>query len=122
MLYALKTAPGENEAKLEGDHVTEARMDYNPLNGKPEVAMAMDVIGTRVWRKMTGDNTGRYVAVVLDDKVYSAPLVNGEIPNGNTSISGNFTVEQATDLANILKSGKLPAPARICLLYTSRCV
>lgn len=113
MLYALKTAPGDQEAKLEGDHVTEARMDYNPMNGKPEVAMSMDVIGTRIWRKMTGDNTGRYVAVVLDDKVYSAPLVNGEIPNGNTSISGNFTVEQATDLANILKSGKLPAPARI---------
>jgi SecD/SecF fusion protein len=83
------------------------------MNGKPEVAMSMDVMGTRIWKKMTGDNTGRYVAVVLDDKVYSAPLVNGEIPNGNTSISGNFTVEQATDLANILKSGKLPAPARI---------
>ncbi len=113
MLYALKTAPGDQEAKLEGDHVTDARMDYNPMNGKPEVAMSMDVMGTRIWKKMTGDNTGRYVAVVLDDKVYSAPLVNGEIPNGNTSISGNFTVEQATDLANILKSGKLPAPARI---------
>ncbi len=114
MLYAIKTVPGgENEAKLEGDHVTDARMDYNPLNGKPEVAMSMDVTGARIWKKMTGENAGRYVAVVLDDKVYSAPLVNGEIPNGNTSISGNFTVEDATDLANILKSGKLPAPARI---------
>ncbi|MBL7682619.1 MAG: protein translocase subunit SecDF [Flavipsychrobacter sp.] len=112
-LYALKTAPGDNEAKLEGDHVTDARMDYNPLTGKPEVGMNMDVTGARIWKKMTGDNTGKYVAVVLDDKVYSAPLVNGEIPNGSTSISGNFTVEQATDLANILKSGKLPAPARI---------
>lgn len=75
--------------------------------------MSMDVTGARIWKKMTGDNTGKYVAVVLDDKVYSAPLVNGEIPNGNTSISGNFTVEESTDLANILKSGKLPAPARI---------
>lgn len=113
-LYALKTAPGgESEAKLEGDHVTEARMDYNPLNGKPEVAMNMDITGARIWKKMTGENTGKYVAVVLDDKVYSAPLVNGEIPNGSTSISGNFSVEQATDLANILKSGKLPAPAHI---------
>jgi len=112
-LYALKTAPGTGGAKLEGDHVTEARMDYDPLTGKPQVAMNMDVTGARIWKKMTGENAGRYVAVVLDDKVYSAPLVNGEIPNGNTSISGNFTVEEATDLANILKSGKLPAPARI---------
>lgn len=111
-LHAIKTAPGGG-SKLEGDHVTDARMDYNPLTGKPEVSMSMDVTGARIWKKMTGDNTGRYVAVVLDDKVYSAPLVNGEIPNGNTSISGNFTPEDATDLANILKSGKLPAPARI---------
>ncbi|WP_276132264.1 protein translocase subunit SecDF [Polluticoccus soli] len=112
LLYALRTAPGGG-AKLEGDRVTDARMDYNPLTGKPEVSMSMDVAGARSWKKMTGENTGRFVAVVLDDKVYSAPLVNGEIPNGNTSISGNFTVEDATDLANILKSGKLPAPARI---------
>lgn len=112
-LYALKTVPGSAESKLEGDRVTEARMDYNPLTGKPEVVMAMDNIGSRAWAKMTKENTGRYVAVVLDDKVYSAPLVNGEISGGNTSISGSFTVEEATDLANILKSGKLPAPARI---------
>ena len=112
-LYALKTAPGTGGAKLEGDRVTDARMDYDPLTGKPAVSMNMDVAGARTWKKMTGENTGRYVAVVLDDKVYSAPLVNGEIPNGSTSISGNFTVEEATDLANILKSGKLPAPARI---------
>lgn len=112
-MYALKTVPGANESKLEGDRVTEARMDYNPLTGKPEVVMSMDNIGSRVWKKMTGDNVGRFVAVVLDDKVYSAPLVNGEISGGNTSISGSFSVEEATDLANILKSGKLPAPARI---------
>ncbi len=111
-LYALKTAPNGG-AKLEGDHVTEARMDYSPFDGKPEVSMAMDVAGSRLWKKMTGDNVGKYVAVVLDDKVYSAPLVNGEIAGGNTSISGSFTVEEATDLANILKSGKLPAPAHI---------
>ena len=113
-LYAIRTVPGStDEAKLEGDHVTDARMDYNPLSGKPEVSMSMDVTGSKIWKKMTGDNVGKYVAVVLDDKVYSAPIVNGEIPSGNTSISGNFTVEDATDLANILKSGKLPAPARI---------
>lgn len=112
-LYALKTVSGLNESKLEGDRVTDARMDYNPLSGKPEVIMAMDVVGSRAWAKMTRDNKGRFVAVVLDDKVYSAPRVEGEITGGNTSISGNFTVEDATDLANILKSGKLPAPARI---------
>lgn len=113
IMYAIKTVPGSDEAKLEGDRVTDARMDYNPLNGKPEVTMSMDVTGARIWKKMTGENVGKYVAVVLDDKVYSAPIVNGEIPNGNTSIAGNFSVEEATDLANILKSGKLPAPARI---------
>ncbi|MBS1773265.1 MAG: protein translocase subunit SecDF [Bacteroidetes bacterium] len=112
-LYAVRTAPGDNESKLEGDHITEARMDYSPLTGEPEVGMDMDVTGARIWKKMTGDNVGKYVAVVLDDKVYSAPQVNGEIPNGRTSISGHFTAESASDLANILKSGKLPAPAHI---------
>ena len=112
-IYAIKTAQGGDEAKLEGDRVTEARMDYNPLSGQPEVSMEMDAIGARIWKKMTGENKGRYVAVVLDDKVYSSPIVNDEIGGGRTSISGGFTAEEATDLANILKSGKLPAPARI---------
>lgn len=112
-IYALKTMPGSKDAKLEGDHVTEARMDINPLNGEPEVVMDMDVSGSKLWRKMTGDNVGKFVAVVLDDKVYSAPRVQGEIAGGNTSISGSFSIQEATDLANILKSGKLPAPARI---------
>ncbi|MBS1585822.1 MAG: protein translocase subunit SecDF [Bacteroidetes bacterium] len=112
-LYAIKTVPGETESKLEGDHVTDARMDYNPLSGQPEVTMRMDLTGARAWKKMTGENVGRYVAVVLDDRVYSCPVVNGEIPNGNTSIAGHFTAEEANDLANILKSGKLPAPAHI---------
>lgn len=111
-LYALKTAPGGG-SRLEGNHVTDARMDYNQLNGEPEVTMQMDYSGAQIWKKMTGDNVGNYVAVVLDERVYSSPIVNGEIPNGSTSISGSFTVEEATDLSNILKSGKLPAPARI---------
>lgn len=111
-MYAIKTASG-GDAKLEGDRVTDARMDYNPITGQPEVSMEMDVLGGRIWKKMTGDNVGRYVAVVLDDRVYSSPIVNGEIAGGRTSISGSFTTEEATDLANILKSGKLPAPARI---------
>lgn len=113
ILYALKTAPGAAESKLEGDHVTQARMDYSPTTGQPEVTMQMDKTGARIWAKMTEENIGKFVAVVLDDKVYSAPRVNGAIPNGNTSIEGGFTVEEATDLANILKSGKLDAPARI---------
>jgi SecD/SecF fusion protein len=112
-VYAIKTAQGSEEAKLEGDRVTEARMDYNPLTGQPEVSMEMDATGARIWKKMTGDNKGRFVAVVLDDKVYSSPRVNDEIAGGRTSISGGFTAEEATDLANILKSGKLPAPAHI---------
>lgn len=112
-LYAIKTATGAEESKLEGDRVVQARMDYNPVDGKPEVSMEMDATGARIWKKMTGDNKGRFVAVVLDDKVYSSPRVNEEIGGGRTSISGGFSVEDATDLANILKSGKLPAPARI---------
>lgn len=112
-LYAIKTAPGMTDAKLEGDHVTDARMDYDPLSGQPQVSMNMDVVGARIWKKMTGDNKGKYVAIVLDDKVYSCPIVNDEIGGGRTSISGHFSAEEATDLANILKSGKLPAPARI---------
>jgi SecD/SecF fusion protein len=113
LLYALKTVPGSADAKLEGDHITEARMDYDPLSGKPGVSMQMDMTGSRIWKKMTGDNINKFVGVVLDDKVYSAPVVQGEIPNGNTAINGNFSVEDASDLANILKSGKLPAPAHI---------
>jgi len=112
-LYAIRTVPGMTDAKLEGDHVTEARMDYDPLTGQPEVSMNMDVAGARSWKKMTGDNVGKFVAIVLDDKVYSCPRVNGEIGGGRTSISGHFSAEEATDLANILKSGKLPAPAHI---------
>ncbi len=112
-LYAIKPAPGMADAKLEGDRVTDARMDYDPLTGQPQVSMNMDVAGARLWKKMTGDNKGKYIAIVLDDKVYSCPVVNDEIGGGRTSISGHFTAEEATDLANILKSGKLPAPARI---------
>lgn len=112
-LYAIKTALGGNEAKLEGDRVVQAKMDFNPLTGQPEVSMEMDAVGARIWKKMTGDNKGRYVAVVLDDKVYSSPIVNDEISGGRTSISGGFSTEEADDLANILQTGKLPAPARI---------
>lgn len=112
-LYAIKTVQGTGDAKLEGNHVTDARMDYSPDNGQPEVSMNMDPTGANIWKRMTGENVNKFVAVVLDDKVYSAPRVMGEIPNGRTSINGHFSAEEATDLSNILKSGKLPAPAHI---------
>lgn len=112
-LYAIKTVQGSGDAKLEGNHVTDARMDYSPDNGQPEVSMSMDPTGSNIWKRMTGENVNKFVAVVLDDKVYSAPRVMGEIAGGRTSINGHFTAEEATDLANILKSGKLPAPAHI---------
>jgi len=111
-VYALKMPPG-GIARLEGDHITNARADYSPLNGQPDVNMDMDITGARIWKDMTGKNVGGYVAVVLDDRVYSAPRVENEIGSGTTEISGSFTAEQAQDLANILKSGKLPAPAHI---------
>ncbi len=111
-LYALKVPPGGN-ARLEGEHITMARADYNPMNGQPDVNMDMDITGARIWKDMTGKNVGRYVAVVLDDRVYSCPRVDNEIAAGSTEIFGSFTAEEAQDLANILKSGKLPAPAHI---------
>lgn len=113
VVYALKTEPGSKESKLEGEHVTKASMEFNPMTGDPEVTMDFDNSGKRIWAKMTEQNTGKFVAVVMDSKVYSAPRVNGPIPNGRTSISGGFSIEEAKDLANILKSGKLDAPARI---------
>lgn len=111
-LYALKMPPGGN-ARLEGDHITGAHADFSPLTGQPDVNMEMDITGARIWKDMTAKSVGGYVAVVLDDRVYSCPRVENEIATGNTEISGSFTAEQASDLANILKSGKLPAPAHI---------
>ena len=112
VLYAVKTAPG-GDAKLEGDHISDARMDYDQTSGEPEVMMSMDPVGSDIWAKMTLANAGKYLAVVLDDRVYSAPFNREQITGGRTSISGHFTAEGATDLASILKIGKLPAPAHI---------
>jgi SecD/SecF fusion protein len=111
-LYAVKTLPGSDKAKLEGDGVEDSRADYDD-RGRPAIKMQMTPSGSRVWAKLTGDNVGKPIAIVLDDVVYSAPFVNGAIEGGNSEISGNFTVEEAQDLANILKSGKLDAPAKI---------
>lgn len=111
-LYAIKVPPG-GDARLEGDHITNARADYSSMSGQPNVTMEMDITGSRIWKDMTGRNVGKFVAVVLDDKVYSCPRVDNEIASGSTEISGSFSTEEAEDLSNILKSGKLPAPAHI---------
>ncbi len=110
-VYALKTVDGRN-AKLEGDHIADAGQDFDE-RGRVAIKMSMDNIGTRVWAKMTEDNVGKGIAIVLDDFVYSAPNVNGPIPNGNSQITGSFEVKEAQDMSDMLKSGKLPAPAKI---------
>ena len=111
-LVALK-ANRDNKCSLGGEVVTEARQDYDQ-NGRVEVTINMNTEGAKAWKRLTGDNIGRQVAIVLDNYVYSYPVVNDEIPNGTSKISGgDMTVEEAQDLANILKAGKLPAPARI---------
>ena len=111
-LYAIKTIPGTDKAQLEGDAVTEASQQFNQM-GKPSVNIKMNPAAARIWAKMTEKNVGRSVAISLDNIVYSAPNVNGPIPGGDTEISGSFTVEEATDLAGVLTSGKLDAPAKI---------
>ncbi|MHA8090528.1 protein translocase subunit SecDF [Aquirufa antheringensis] len=110
-LEALKKAEGQS-APLEGDVITDAAQDFDQA-GRAEVTMAMNGTGARIWKNLTGANIGRRIAIVLDGYVYSAPVINGEIPGGRSSISGSFTVEEAKDLANVLKAGKLPAPTRI---------
>ncbi|MDF7813270.1 protein translocase subunit SecDF [Hymenobacter sp. YC55] len=110
-LNAIRKTPG-TEAPLGGEVVADARQDYDQ-GGRPEVSMAMNPSGAKRWQKMTGANIGRQVGIVLDDYVYSDPVVQSEIAGGNTSISGNFSIEEAQDLSNVLKAGKLPAPTRI---------
>jgi SecD/SecF fusion protein len=111
-LYAIKLNKGSDQAPLEGDVVTDARQTLDQTS-RPAVSMQMNAEGARKWRKLTSESVGRRIAVVLDDYVYTAPVVNGEIPNGQSEISGNFTLLEAQDLANILKSGSLPAPTQI---------
>lgn len=113
ILYAIKKRAGSDEPRLGGEHVTDTRQDYDQITGQPDVQMSMDPVGSRIWEKMTGENVGRPIAIVLDDIVYSAPAPSEKIAGGNSNITGSFTVEEAQDLANILKTGKLPAPANI---------
>lgn len=111
-VYGLKTIEGTDKAKLEGDAVQQASQDYDD-RGRPAIKMAMTKQGERIWGEFTTNNVGRAIAIVLDNVVYSAPNVINPITTGNTEISGSFTIEEAQDLANILQSGKLPAPAKI---------
>ena len=111
-LYAIRIATRDGSAILDGSVITDARQDFSNTGGN-EISMTMNNEGAREWKRITGENVGKCVAIVLDDLVYSAPVVNGEIAGGRSSITGDFTLEEAKDLANILKSGKLPAPAVI---------
>ncbi|PTL33843.1 protein translocase subunit SecDF [Prevotella sp. oral taxon 376] len=112
-LHAIKVTSSTGRPPLEGDVVTDASDEFNQLSGFPEVSMTMNSEGARRWAALTKANVGKAIAIVLDDAVYSAPRVNGEIDGGRSSISGNFTIEDTKDLANTLKSGRMPAPARI---------
>jgi len=109
-LYFIKKANGQ--AAMEGDVIVDANHDYDE-RGKPEVTMRMNGEGARKWRTLTAKSIGRPVAIIIDNLVYTAPTVQGEIPNGNSSITGNFTVEETKDMSNVLKAGKLPAPTSI---------
>ena len=111
-LYAIKITTRDGAALLDGSCISDARQDFS-TNGKSEVSMTMNSAGAREWKRITGENVGKCIAIVLDDLVYSAPTVNGEIAGGRSSITGDFSLDEAKDLANILKSGKLPAPANI---------
>ena len=114
-LVAIKASSRDGKAPLDGSVVTDARVDYDSRRGAgtPGVSMTMNAEGANTWARITKDNIGRQVAIVLDGTVYSYPTVQTEITGGSSSITGNFSVEEATDLTNVLKSGKLPAPATI---------
>ena len=112
-LHAIKVTTTNGRAPIEGDVVTDAKDQFNNVTGTPEVSMTMNSDGARRWAALTKANVGKAIAIVLDGTVYSAPRVNGEISGGQSSISGNFTIEDTKDLANTLKSGRMPAPAHI---------
>ncbi len=113
-LVAIKASSRDGKAPLDGGVVTNARVEYdNSRGGEPGVSMTMNAEGANIWARLTKENIGRQVAIVLDGTVYSYPTVQTEITGGSSSITGHFTIEEATDLANVLNSGKLPAPATI---------
>lgn len=112
-LVAIKSTSRDGKAPLDGGVVTDARVQYGNSGGNPEVSMSMNAEGANIWARMTKDNIGRQIAIVLDGMIYSYPTVNSEITGGSSQITGNFDLQEAEDLANVLKSGKLPAPATI---------
>ena len=112
-LIALKVSSRDGKAPLDGDVITDARSEFGQGSAQAQVSMSMNAEGSKVWARLTKENIGRSIAIVLDNYVYSYPTVQGEISGGRSQISGNFTVNEAKDLANVLKSGKMPAPARI---------
>ena len=112
-LYAIKVERADGKAPLDGGVISDARATYAQTGADAEVSMAMNSNGITEWAQLTADNIGKCIAIVLDGYVYSAPVVRNKIEGGNSSITGNFTIQEAQDLANVLKSGKVPAPARI---------
>ncbi|MDE7069394.1 MAG: protein translocase subunit SecDF, partial [Alistipes sp.] len=112
-LYALKVSTPDGQAPLDGSVITDARETYAERGAEAKVSMTMNSEGVQDWARLTGDNIGRSIAIVLDGYVYSAPAVRQKIEGGSSEISGSFTIQEAKDLANVLKSGKVPAPARI---------
>ena len=112
-LVAIKASSRDGKAPLDGGVVTDARVQYGNTGASPQVSMTMNAEGANIWARMTKDNIGRQIAIVLDGMVYSYPNVQSEISGGSSQITGDFTLEEAEDLANVLKSGKLPAPATI---------
>ncbi len=112
-LYVIKVERADGKAPLDGGVISDARATYSQTGADAEVSMAMNSNGITEWAQLTADNIGKCIAIVLDGYVYSAPVVRNKIEGGNSSITGNFTIQEAQDLANVLKSGKVPAPARI---------
>ena len=112
-LYAIKVTTPDGKAPLDGSVVTDAREQYAQRGATAVVSMTMNAEGTQEWARMTGENIGRCIAIVLDGYVYSAPRVNTKIDKGSSEITGDFTIQEAQDLANVLNSGKVPAPAKI---------
>ncbi len=111
-LVAIRETTRDGTAPLSGEVITDARQDFSPT-GQVEINMSMNTEGARIWRRLTADNIGRSIAIVLDDYVYSFPTVQSEIAGGRSQISGQFSIQEAQDMANILRAGSLPAPARI---------
>ena len=112
-LYAIRVSTPDGKAPLDGSVVTEATEQYAQRGATAEVSMTMNAEGTQEWSRMTGENIGKCIAIVLDGYVYSAPRVNSKIDKGQSQITGDFTIQEAKDLANVLNSGKVPAPAKI---------